>query len=311
MTFMRKHVLGLEDFTREELFHVLHTAINLREINTRPVKKVPALRGKTVLNAFFENSTRTKMSFEMAEKRLSADTYGISNSGSSTAKGETLVDTVRNIQAMKIDLVVMRHRSSGAHHFLAKHVDVPIINAGDGWHEHPTQALLDALTMYEHKKNFEGLNVAIVGDITHSRVAHSNIYALSTLGANVRLCGPFSMMPRFVEKLGNVTICPRIEQALEGADVVMMLRIQLERMPKHLFPSNREYAMYFGLNRERIRLTKEDAIIMHPGPINRGVEMTFDVADHPERSVILEQVHNGVAVRMALLYLLLGGGATA
>jgi len=307
MAFDHKHLFGLGTLSAEDIMFVLETAKSFKEISTRAVKKVPTLRGKTIVMGFFEPSTRTKMSFEMAAKRLSADTYGIGASGSSIVKGETLIDTVRNLEAMKIDLLVMRHRSSGAPHLLSRFTDVPIINAGDGSHEHPTQALLDMMTILEHRESIEGLNIAIIGDIAHSRVARSNVYGLSTLGANVRLSGPQTMIPRYIEKLGkNVKVYERTADAIKDADVVMMLRIQKERMPKHLFPSNREYAMTFGLNRENIKYAKHDAIIMHPGPINRGVEMSPDVADG-ERSVILEQVNNGVAVRMALIYLLMGG----
>jgi len=307
MVFKHKHIIGLENLKAEEILHILKTARTFKEISTRTVKKVPTLRGKTVVMAFFEPSTRTRVSFEMAAKRLSADTYSIGTSGTSLVKGETLLDTLRNLEAMKIDLIVMRHKSSGAPNFLGRFGSTPIINAGDGWHEHPSQGLLDLMTMQEHKKKFDGLQVAIIGDITHSRVAHSNIYGLSKLGAHVRLCGPYSMIPRHVDKLGpNVKVVPRIEEAVKNADVVMMLRIQKERMPKHLFPSDREYALTFGLNRKNVALAKPDAIIMHPGPINRGVEMEPEVADG-ERSVILEQVNNGVAIRMALMYLLMGG----
>lgn len=308
MAFGHKHLFDLDTLSPEDIYFILETAKSFKEISTRPVKKVPTLRGKTIVMGFFEASTRTKMSFEMAAKRLSADTYGIGSSGSSIVKGETLIDTVRNLEAMQIDLLVIRHHSSGAPNMLARHTKVPIINAGDGWHAHPTQALLDMMSIMDQKERIEGLKVAIVGDILHSRVAHSNIIGLSKLGAEVRLCGPGTMMPRHVERMGpGVKVFHKLEAALEGVDVVMMLRIQKERMPAHLFPSNREYAMTFGLNRNNIKAAKHDAIIMHPGPINRGVEMTPDLADG-ERSVILEQVNNGVAVRMALIYLLMGGG---
>lgn len=308
MAFNHTHLFGLEPFSADDIRFVLETAKSFKEISSRPVKKVPTLRGKTIVMGFFEPSTRTRVSFEMAAKRLSADTYNIGSTGTSVVKGETLIDTVRNLEAMKIDLIVMRHKSPGAPQLLARHTDVPILNAGDGPHEHPTQGLLDIMTMTEAKGDLAGKEIAIVGDIAHSRVARSNIYGLSKLGANVRLCGPYTMIPRYVEKLGNVKVFGNIEEALNGADVVMMLRIQKERMPKHLFPSNREYAMRFGLNRRNVQLAKKDAIIMHPGPINRGVEITPDVADG-ERSVILDQVHNGVAIRMALIYLFTGGKA--
>ena len=307
MAFAHKHLFGLESLSAEDIQFVLETAKSFKEISTRSVKKVPTLRGKTIVMGFFEPSTRTKVSFEMAAKRLSADTYAIGSSGSSIVKGETLVDTVRNLEAMKIDLLVMRHKSPGAPQLLSRYTDVPIINAGDGTHEHPTQALLDMMTILEHKESIKGLTVAIIGDIAHSRVARSNIYGLSTMGAKVRLGGPQTMIPKYIEKLGNnVSVHLSTSETIQDADVVMMLRIQKERMPKYLFPSNREYAMMFGLNRKNIKYAKNDAIIMHPGPINRGVEMSPDIADG-KRSVILEQVNNGVAIRMALIYLLIGG----
>lgn len=307
-TFKHKHLIELAALSSEDIQHILDTAATFKEISTRPVRKVPTLRGKTIVLAFFEPSTRTRVSFEMAAKRLSADTYAIASSGSAVVKGETLVDTIRNLEAMKIDLVVMRHASTGAPHLLSRYTDSPIINAGDGTHAHPTQALLDMMTMLEYKKRLAGLNVAIIGDIQHSRVARSNIVGLTKMGANVRLAGPMTLMPRYVERMGNVSVHKQVEGAIEGADVVMMLRIQRERMAKHLLPSEAEYAQAFGLNKARVKLARHDAIIMHPGPINRGVEMTPEVADG-ERSVILEQVNNGVAVRMALIYLLTGGKA--
>jgi len=308
MAFKHRHILDIDALSANDILFIMETAKTFKEISTRPVKKVPTLRGKTIVLAFFEPSTRTRVSFEMAAKRLSADTYSVGSSGTSVVKGETLIDTARNLEAMQIDLIVMRHKSAGACHLLARSTGTPIINAGDGRHAHPSQALLDLMTIMEHKKKIEGLSVAIVGDIANSRVARSNIVCLSKLGVNVRLAGPQSMMPRYVERMGaNVSVHHTIEEAIAGADVVMMLRIQKERMPKHLFPSDREYAMTFGLNRRNVRLAKPDAIIMHPGPINRGVEMAPDIADG-ERSVILEQVNNGVAVRMALIYLLVGGG---
>lgn len=307
MAFRHKHLLGLEALSANDILFILETAKSFKEISTRSVKKVPTLRGRTVVMAFFEPSTRTRVSFEMAAKRLSADTYSIGKTASSVIKGETLIDTARNIEAMNIDLIVMRHASAGAHHLLSRHTAVPIINAGDGGHEHPTQGLLDLMTITEHKPVIKGLQVAIIGDITHSRVAKSNIHALSKLGASIRLAGPFTMMPRYIERLGSqVAVFSGIDDAVSGADVVMMLRIQKERMPKHLFPSDREYSMTFGLNSRNVNFAKPDAIIMHPGPINRGVELAPDVADG-ERSVILDQVTNGVAIRMALLYLLMGG----
>ena len=303
----RKDLLGLVDLTVDEINLILDTADSFREVTSRKMKKTPALRGKTVINLFYEPSTRTRTSFEIAAKRLTADLVNFSASGSSVGKGETLYDTVRNIEAMQPDVIVVRHASAGAAHQIAKMVHVGVINAGDGWHEHPTQALLDMLQIRDEKGGFEDLEVAIVGDISHSRVARSNIYGLTKMGANVRLCGPTTMIPKEVERLG-VRVFNGINEAIEGVDVIMMLRIQLERMNKLLFPSKREYAHFFGLNPENIRLAGKDAIIMHPGPINRGVEISSEVADSP-RSRILNQVTSGVAVRMALLYLLAGGGA--
>lgn len=273
------------------------------------MKKVPALRGVLVVNFFVENSTRTRMSFEVAEKRLSADTLNFSASTSSLSKGETLRDTARNVQAMSPDILVVRHSGPGVPGFLARHIDASIVNAGDGWHEHPTQALLDMLTIREHKGNLEGLKVAIVGDIAHSRVARSNIFGLTTMGADVHVAGPATMLPPALEELG-VTAHTRVEPAIEGADVVMMLRIQKERMGNDLFPDDREYFRYFGLDQRRLAMAKDDAIVMHPGPLNRGVEIAPEVADG-DNNVILEQVANGVAVRMAVLYLVAGGGRLA
>ncbi len=304
MTFPHKHILGTRDLSKEDIVTILDTAESFREINQRDIKKVPTLRGKTVINAFFEASTRTRLSFEIAGKRLSADTVNISGSTSSVVKGETLEDTAKNIEAMHPDIIIIRHGHSGAPHYLAERVGCSIINAGDGAHEHPSQALLDLLTIRDHKKTFEGLNVAIVGDISHSRVARSNLHAMSKLGINVRLAGPGTMVPREFEKLG-AELHTRLEDAIKGADVVMMLRIQLERMGKTLLPSLREYARFYGLNPEKLKLAKEDAIVMHPGPINRGVELSSYVADGPQ-NVILDQVENGVAVRMALQYLVSG-----
>jgi len=304
MNFPHKHILGTRDLSREDILTILDTAASFREINQRDIKKVPTLRGKTVINAFFEASTRTRLSFEIAGKRLSADTVNISGSTSSVVKGETLEDTARNIEAMKPDIIIIRHGHSGAPHYLAERVGCSVINAGDGAHEHPSQALLDLLTIRDHKQSFEGLKVAIVGDISHSRVARSNLLAMNKLGMHVRLAGPGTMVPREFEKLG-AELHTRLEDAVQGADVVMMLRIQLERMGKTLLPSLREYARFYGLNPEKLRLAKEDAIVMHPGPINRGVELSSYVADGPQ-SVILDQVENGVAVRMALQYLVSG-----
>jgi len=304
MSFPHKHILGTRDLSKEDILTILDSAASFREINQRDIKKVPTLRGKTVINAFFEASTRTRLSFEIAGKRLSADTVNISGSTSSVVKGETLEDTARNIEAMQPDIVIIRHGHSGAPHYLAERIDCSVINAGDGAHEHPSQALLDLLTIRDHKKDFEGLNVAIVGDIAHSRVARSNLLAMNKLGMNVRLSGPGTMVPREFEHLG-AEIHTRLEDAIAGADVVMMLRIQLERMGNTLLPTLREYARFYGLNPEKLKLAKEDAIVMHPGPINRGVELSTSVADGPQ-NVILDQVENGVAVRMALQYLVSG-----
>jgi aspartate carbamoyltransferase catalytic subunit len=300
----RKDLLGLEDLKAEEIVSILDTARTMREVLDRPIPKVPSLRGLTAANLFFEASTRTRLSFELAEKRLSADTVNFQTSGSSVSKGETLRDTAANIEAMGIHIVVIRHQASGAPHYLARVLDAGVINAGDGTHEHPTQGLLDIYTMREHKKKLEGLRVAILGDILHSRVARSNIWGLTKLGAKVTIAGPSTMMPAEVEKFG-VTVAPSVEAAIEGADVVNILRIQLERQRAGLYPSLREYSRVFGVNKERLRRAKSDVLVMHPGPMNRGVEIAQDVADG-EHSVILEQVTNGVAVRMAVLYLLAG-----
>jgi aspartate carbamoyltransferase catalytic subunit len=304
MTFGHKHILGIQELSREDIVTILDTAESFKEINTRDIKKVPTLRGKTIINLFFENSTRTRTSFEIAGKRLSADTVNISASASSVAKGETLEDTARNIEAMHPDIIVMRHSASGACHYLAERLNCSIVNAGDGTHEHPSQALLDLFTIRQHKKQIKGLKVAIVGDITHSRVVRSNLYALNKMGAEVRLCGPGTMIPPGIEKLG-ATIYADMNEAIRDADVVMMLRIQMERQGKALIPSVREYAKFYGLNNSNIGLAATDALVMHPGPINRGVELSTYVADGPQ-NVILNQVENGVAVRMALLYLVSG-----
>jgi aspartate carbamoyltransferase catalytic subunit len=305
MSFTHKHILGIEQLAKEDIQLILDTADSFKEINRRDIKKVPTLRGKTIINAFFEASTRTRLSFEIAGKRLSADTVNISGSTSSVVKGETLEDTARNIEAMAPDIIVIRHGHSGAPHYLAERVGCSIVNAGDGAHEHPSQALLDLLTMREHKGSIEGLEVAIVGDITHSRVARSDIYALSRMGARVRVCGPGTMLPVGIERLGNVEVFTSMREAIRDADVVMMLRIQLERQSNIMLPSLREYARFYGLNPTNIKLAKPDAIVMHPGPMNRGVEISSIVADGVQ-NVILEQVENGVAVRMALLYLVSG-----
>ena len=302
-----RHLLGIAGMEPDEIALVLDTAEAMKEIGTRPIKKVPALRGRTVVNLFFEPSTRTRTSFEVAEKRLSADTLSIATATSSVSKGETLADTVRNLEAMAPDMIVLRHASSGAPHLLARICRAAVINAGDGMHEHPTQALLDAFTIREHKGRLAGLKVAIVGDLLHSRVLRSNVLLLKAMGADLWLSGPSTLMPAGIERLG-VRTTTRIDEAIEGADVVMMLRIQQERMHGHYIPSLREYFALFGLTRERLRGAKPDAIVMHPGPMNRGVEIDSEVADGPG-SVILEQVANGVAVRMAVLYLLAGGAA--
>jgi aspartate carbamoyltransferase catalytic subunit len=306
MKFTRKDILGIKDLSVDEINLILETAESFLEISTREIKKVPTLRGKTVINLFFEASTRTRTSFEIAGKRLSADTINISASTSSVVKGETLIDTARNLEAMNPDVIVIRHSAAGAPHLLATLVKQSIINAGDGAHEHPTQALLDMMTIKEKKGRIAGLKVAIIGDITHSRVARSNIYGLSKMGANVVLAGPATMLPRDIEQMG-VQVHTKLEDAIIDADVVMMLRIQLERQKQNIFPSLREYSQHYCLNSRNIKLARKDAIVMHPGPINRGVEISPDIADDPAYSVILDQVNKGVAVRMALLYLLTGG----
>jgi aspartate carbamoyltransferase catalytic subunit len=300
----RKDLLGLEDLSAEELVSILDTARTFREVLDRPIPKVPSLRGLTAANLFFEASTRTRLSFELAEKRLSADTVNFQTSGSSVSKGESLKDTARNIEAMGIHLVVIRHQASGAPHYLARNLDAGVINAGDGTHEHPTQGLLDIFTIRERRGKIAGLKVAIIGDITHSRVARSNIWGLTKLGATVTIAGPPTMMPAEVERFG-VTVARSVDEAMEGADVVNILRIQLERQRSTLYPSLREYARVYGITSERLKRAKPDVTVMHPGPMNRGVEIAQDVADG-KHSVILEQVTNGVAVRMAVLYLLAG-----
>jgi aspartate carbamoyltransferase catalytic subunit len=300
--------LGIEPLVPQDIQTILDTADGLKEILDRPIKKVPALRGKTVINLFYEPSTRTRSSFEVAERVLSADSLSIATAASSVTKGETLLDTAKNLEAMNPDMVIMRHASSGAPHFLARHCRFSVVNAGDGAHEHPTQGLLDALTMRQRKGRLKGLRVAIVGDILHSRVARSNLWLLSKMGASVVLCGPPTLLPPGIDELAPVTY--RIDEAVEGADVVMMLRLQMERMSGGFFPTTREYFRHFGLTEERVRRAKKDVLVMHPGPMNRGVEIASEVADGPY-SVILDQVTNGVAVRMAVLYLLLGGSAEA
>jgi aspartate carbamoyltransferase catalytic subunit len=306
MVFQRKHILGLQELTADEIKLILDTAESMKEVSERDVKKVPALKGVTVVNLFFEPSTRTRSSFEIAEKRLSADVLNFTPTQSSVVKGETLLDTARNLEAMGATVIVIRHSMSGAPWLLARELKSSIINAGDGSHEHPSQALLDLFTVREIKGDISGLIVLIVGDILHSRVARSNIWGFTKLGAEVRIAGPPTMMPRDIEKL-DVKVYYNLEEAIKDADVVMMLRIQKERQESELFPSLREYSRFYGLTREKLRLAKEDVIVMHPGPINRGVELSSEVADDIH-SVILDQVSNGIAVRMAMLYLVASGG---
>ena len=300
--FAHRHLLGMESLAREDITQILDLTEQMAEISEREIKRVPTLRGKTVINYFLEPSTRTRTSFEIAGKRLSADVINLSESGSSKDKGETLLDTAKNLEAMKPDVIVIRASSSGAPHFIARHVGCSVVNAGDGMHEHPTQALLDCSTIRKHKGKLEGLTVAIIGDIAHSRVARSNLHALTKLGAKVRVAGPRTLLPVGIETLG-AEVFDRVEPALKDADVVMVLRLQKERMNAGLIPNTREYSRYFGVNPRRAALAKPDAIIMHPGPMNRGVEIEPEVADG-KRSVILDQVTRGVAVRMAVLYLL-------
>lgn len=308
--FKRRDLLGIRDLSAKEIIGILDTAENFSEISQREVKKVPALRGKTVINLFFEASTRTRTSFELAAKRLSADAVNISVSSSSVSKGETLMDTAQNLDAMAPDCIVVRHSSAGVPHQLAKASRAAVVNAGDGANEHPTQALLDAMTIREHKKKIEGLNVAIIGDILHSRVARSNIHLLTKLGAKVRVAGPKPLVPTDFGALvkDGLEVAPNIEEAITGADVVMILRIQRERMDSAYFPTLREYSIHYGLTSERVELAKKDAIVLHPGPMNRGIEIASEVADG-SRSLILDQVKYGVAVRMAVLYLATGGKA--
>lgn len=302
MPLSSRHLLGLQGVPKEDIQLILDTAITFREVLERPIKKVPTLQGKTVVNLFYENSTRTRISFELAEKRLSADSINFSVSSSSVNKGETLKDTIKNIEAMKVDMVVVRHAAAGTPLFLTKVCDSNIINAGDGIHEHPTQALLDMYSIREKLGKLEGLKVCIVGDIAHSRVALSNIYGLKTMGAKVSLCGPSTMIPRYIEDLG-VEVINNIDEAIQENDVLNILRIQLERKAREYFPSIREYASYFGITKERLERNGKEVLILHPGPINRGVEISSDVADG-EHQIILNQVTNGVAIRMAVLYLL-------
>ena len=302
MKLESRHLLGLDGMPKEEITLILDTAVNFREILDRPIKKVPPLQGKTVVNLFFESSTRTRISFELAERRLSADVVSFATAASSVSKGETLKDTARNIEAMKIDMVVIRHSAPGSAHFLSRVVEANVINAGDGGHEHPTQALLDMYTLREKFGSLEGLRVCIVGDITHSRVARSNIYGLTTMGAEVSVCGPETLIPREIEKLG-VKVYHRLEEIIPQVDVLNVLRVQLERQKSGLFPSMREYHRFFGVTKEKVAKAPKPITIMHPGPINRDVELSADLADG-EHSVILQQVTNGVAIRMAVLYLL-------
>jgi aspartate carbamoyltransferase catalytic subunit len=306
--FRRRDLLGIRNLSAKEIVGILDTAENFREINQREIKKVPTLRGKTVINLFFEASTRTRTSFELAAKRLSADAINISVSSSAVTKGETLIDTALNLDAMSPDCIVVRHSSAGVPHQLAKVSKAAIVNAGDGANEHPTQALLDAMTIREHKKKIENLRVAIIGDILHSRVARSNIHLLTKLGATVKVSGPKTLVPDNFEHLvaKNLFVSNSVEEAIEGADVVMILRIQRERQDSAYFPTLREYAIHYGLTQERLDLAKSDAIVLHPGPMNRGIEIASDVADS-SRSLILDQVKYGVAVRMAVLYLATGG----
>jgi aspartate carbamoyltransferase catalytic subunit len=301
-TLSVKHLLGIKNLQKEDIDLIFKTADNFKEVINRPIRKVPSLRDITIANLFFENSTRTRLSFELAEKRLSADTLNFSAASSSVKKGETLIDTVNNILAMKVDMIVMRHPDAGASTFLANYIDVPIVNAGDGSHEHPTQALLDAYSIREKYGDVKGKKVVIVGDILHSRVALSNIFCLKMMGAEVKVCGPSTLMPKYIESLG-VTYEANLMSALEWCDIANMLRIQLERQDTKFFPSLKEYSMMYGLNKERLDSLSKHITVMHPGPINRGVEITSDVADS-KQSIILNQVENGVAIRMAVLYLL-------
>ncbi len=301
----QRHLLGIKDITRDDIEIIFKTADHFKEVINRPVKRVPTLRDITIANVFFENSTRTRLSFELAQKRLSADVINFSASNSSVKKGETLLDTVNNILAMKVDMIVMRHASAGAPHYLAKHIDAHIVNAGDGTHEHPTQALLDAFSIRERLGSVEGKKVAIIGDILHSRVALSNIFALNKLGAEVMVCGPPTLLPKFIESLG-VKVEFDVRKALDWCDVANVLRIQLERQQIKYFPSLREYSLYYGINKKLLDNLKKQIVVMHPGPINRGVELTSDAADS-HHAIILDQVENGVAIRMAVLYLLAQG----
>lgn len=297
-----RHLLGIKNLTESDIYTILDTATQFKDVINRPIKKVPSLRDVTIANVFFENSTRTRLSFELAEKRLSADVVNFSASGSSVKKGETLLDTVNNILAMKVDMIVMRHSSPGAPHFLSERIPANVVNAGDGTHEHPTQALLDAFSIREQIGDLAGKKIAIIGDILHSRVALSNIFCLKKLGAEVRVCGPTTLIPKYISSLG-VQVSHDVKETLQWCDVANVLRIQLERLQVKYFPSLREYSLYFGINRQMLDELDRDIVLMHPGPINRGVELTSDAADS-RQSIILNQVENGVAVRMAVLYLL-------
>lgn len=303
MSLSTKHLLGIKDLNKDDISLILQTAEQFKEVLQRPIKKVPSLRDVTIVNLFFENSTRTRISFELAEKRLSADTINFTSSGSSVSKGETLLDTVNNILSMKVDMVVMRHSASGAPHFLAKHIPAAIINAGDGINEHPTQALLDAFSIRERIGTLEGKKIAIIGDIMHSRVAQSNIYLLRKMGAEITVCGPPTLIPKYIREALGVQVNYHLKKTLEWCDVANVLRIQLERQNQVLFSSLREYNLVYGIKRQMLDDLKKDIVIMHPGPINRGVEIDSDVADS-RQSIILQQVENGVAIRMAVLYLL-------
>jgi len=305
MIWTLKDLLGLEDLTREEIKFILDTVASFKEVSSREIKKVPALRGKTVVNLFYEPSTRTRVSFEVAAKRLSADVINIVAESSSIIKGETLIDTGRNIQALKADIIVIRHSCSGAAILLSKHIDISVVNAGDGWHEHPTQALLDIFTLQEKLGKIDGLNVSIVGDISHSRVARSNIWGLTKLGVKVTVCAPAMLIPPEIEQMG-VRVTHDIDEALKNADAVNVLRMQFERDEQGAFPKQLEYFKNFGITRERLQKAKKNILLMHPGPLNRGIEISSDVADGPQ-SVILEQVTNGIAVRMAVLFLVAQG----
>lgn len=304
MALSTKHLLGIKNLTKKDIELIFQTADNFKAVLNRPIKKVPSLRDTTIVNLFYENSTRTRISFELAEKRLGADTINFATSSSSVSKGETLIDTAKNILSMKVDMVVMRHHVSGAPHFLANHIEAAIINAGDGTNEHPTQALLDAYSIREQHKSFQGKKIAICGDIMHSRVALSNIYCLKKLGAEITVAGPPTLMPKHIESLG-VHVTYNIQEALEWCDVANILRIQLERQNTPLFSSLREYSLYYGVNKKMLDSLKKEITLMHPGPINRGVELSSDAADS-HHSIILNQVENGVAIRMAILYLLSG-----